>query len=122
MEHPADIVIKRIYDEVSETDGCRVLVDRLWPRGITKERARLDAWNRDVAPSTELRKWFGHAPERFGEFAQRYREEMAAQREALGHLRKIAASGRLTLLIAAKNPEINHAAVLREILTSEELL
>ena len=122
MVQPADIVIKRIYDAPSETDGCRVLVDRLWPRGITKERARLDEWNRDVAPSTELRKWFGHAPERFGEFAKRYREEMSQQREALEHLREIAASGRLTLLIAGKNPEINHAAVLKEILEKEELL
>jgi uncharacterized protein YeaO (DUF488 family) len=122
MKKAADIVIKRIYEEASEADGCRVLVDRLWPRGITKERAQLDEWNRDVAPSTELRKWFGHAPERFGEFAQRYRKEMAAQRAALQHLQEIAASGRLTLLIAGKNPEINHAAVLREILQNKEQL
>jgi uncharacterized protein YeaO (DUF488 family) len=122
MKKAADIVIKRIYEEASEADGCRILVDRLWPRGITKERAQLDEWNRDVAPSTELRQWFGHAPERFREFAQRYREEMTAQSEALRHLRKIAASGRLTLLIAGKNPEINHAAVLKEILENEEQL
>ncbi len=120
MSAPGDIVIKRVYEEPSEEDGYRLLVDRLWPRGITKERARLDAWNRDVAPSTELRKWFGHAPERFEAFAARYRAEMAERGELLQALREIAVSGRLTLVIAAKNPRINHAAVLRDILLNEE--
>jgi uncharacterized protein YeaO (DUF488 family) len=115
-----DIVVKRIYDAPSDEDGYRVLVDRLWPRGMKKERARLDEWNKTVAPSTELRKWFGHEPERFDEFAARYKEELAEHPEELQRLREIAKNRRVTLLYAAKEAEYNHTVVLRDQLASEK--
>ncbi len=108
--------IKRIYDEPATTDGMRVLVDRLWPRGMTKQRAAADVWLKDVAPSPELRAWFGHRPERFAEFAARYTEELQAN-PAVDELRRLVAqSPRCTLLYAAKDARINHAVVLREFL------
>lgn len=106
------ISIKRIYDEPRATDGYRVLVDRLWPRGVSKHQAMLDEWSKDAAPSAELRTWFGHKPERFEEFKARYREELRAN-PAVGHLRALAADqAALTLLYAAHDPAINHAVVL----------
>ena len=110
------VQIKRIYEERDATDGYRALVDRLWPRGISKARAALDAWLIELAPSTELRQWFGHGPARFAEFARRYRAELRAQCRALDELRARAARERVTLLYAARDPRINHAAVLREVL------
>lgn len=111
--------IRRIYDPVQDDDGARVLVDRLWPRGISKERAALTEWCKTVAPSNELRKWYGHVPERFDEFARRYRDELADddRAAALEHLRSLRAEhGTLTLLTATKQPDISEAAVLEEIL------
>jgi DNA-3-methyladenine glycosylase len=105
--------VKRVHDEPSPDDGFRVLVDRLWPRGVSKERARLDLWLKDVAPSTELRTWFHAAPERFDEFASRYRAELSAN-PAVGQLRDlVAAHPVVTLLYGARAPlDRNHAAVL----------
>ncbi len=108
--------IKRIHDERSDEDGVRLLVDRLWPRGISKERAALDAWRADLAPSTALRKWFMHDPQRWTEFRQRYRAELRALAPQLQALRELAAAQRVTLLYAARDPRINHAIVLRDAL------
>nr|WP_240544176.1 DUF488 domain-containing protein [Bifidobacterium sp. SO4] len=110
-------MVKRIYDEPEPDDGCRILVDRLWPRGMSRERAALDLWMKEIAPSPTLRKWFGHDPDRFAEFAERYRAELDANAEAVGALRDIiTAHGNVTLLYAAKDPLINHAVVLRDYL------
>jgi uncharacterized protein YeaO (DUF488 family) len=110
------IKIKRIYEEPSENDGSRVLVDRLWPRGVSKKDANLNGWNKEIAPSSELRKWFDHKKERFEEFAYRYREELKGKEDELNELRKIADNETLSLLYAAKDPEINQAIVLRDVL------
>ncbi|MER6051419.1 DUF488 family protein [Streptomyces sp. NPDC001793] len=112
------IEVRRVYDPPDPADGTRVLVDRLWPRGLAKEDARLTEWCKDVAPSSELRKWYGHEEGRFEEFAERYRDELAegSAREALGHLRELAADGSLTLLTATKEVPLSHAAVLKEAL------
>lgn len=111
-----EIQIKRIYEEPSPSDGTRVLVDRVWPRGVSKERAALDLWLKGVAPSTELRAWFGHAPARWPEFQDRYRAELAAMPEEVRKLRELAHSGRLTLLYGARDTERNQAVVLRDFL------
>jgi uncharacterized protein YeaO (DUF488 family) len=112
----SDIVIKRIYEPPADADGYRVLVDRLWPRGVKKDEAELDAWMKDVAPSTELRTWWDHDPERFEEFGERYLEELDGS-AALAVLRAVCASKpRVTLLYAAHDPEVNHALVLRNAL------
>jgi uncharacterized protein YeaO (DUF488 family) len=106
--------VRRIYDDPSPDDGTRVLVDRIWPRGMSKERARLDEWCKQVAPSTELRTWYGHDPKRFAEFTRRYRAELeeGERAEALAHLRELARGGTLTLLTATKAADISEAAVL----------
>lgn len=108
--------MKRAQEPASAADGHRVLIDRLWPRGVSRERARLDAWERDLAPSTELRKWFGHDPARFVEFRRRYVEELRGQRPLLTELRRQAREGRLTLVYAARDTEHNDAVVLVEVL------
>lgn len=113
------IRIKRIYDDPSADDGYRILVDRLWPRGISKARAHLDEWNKEIPPSTELRKWFDHKADRFDEFAIRYRLELEEKELQLNELRKIAEQKSVTLLYAAKDPQINHAAVLRTVILKE---
>jgi len=112
------IRIARAYDAPAADDGTRVLVDRLWPRGLSKEKAHYDEWLKTVAPTPELRKWYGHDPVRFDEFARRYRAELAEGEpsEGLAHLRDIAARGPLTLLTATKQPEISQAAVLAQVL------
>lgn len=111
-----DIRLKRIYDEPTDADGYRILVDRIWPRGVKKEAAKLDEWIKDIAPSTALRTWFGHQPERFDEFARRYTEELQAKEEQLLRIREMARSGTVTLLFGARDPEINQAVVLRRFL------
>lgn len=113
------ITYRRVYEDTSPKDGRRVLVDRVWPRGMRKEDAHLDEWLRDVAPSTELRHWYGHEPSRFEEFRRRYLAELrdAGHREAAGHLRDLAAHDRLTLLTATKDVDHSQAAVLAEWLT-----
>ncbi|OPY89800.1 MAG: hypothetical protein A4E72_00980 [Syntrophus sp. PtaU1.Bin208] len=114
------IQIKRAYDPPAPEDGYRVLVDRLWPRGLSKERAAVDEWLREVAPSNDLRRWFGHDPERWAEFKRRYFVELAAPatQEALAHLQTLAAGGGMTLLYAAKDEARNNAVVLREYLVT----
>jgi uncharacterized protein YeaO (DUF488 family) len=107
--------IKRVYDVPSAADGARVLVDRLWPRGLSKVAARVDLWMKDVAPSPALRQWFGHDPDRFTEFKRRYRAELATH-SALEELRRLGGKRRVTLLYGAKDPEINHAVVLLQAL------
>ncbi len=111
-----EIRLKRAYEKPSKADGTRVLVDRIWPRGISKDDAAVDHWLKEVAPSTELRKWFGHDAERWEEFRRRYREELQ-DNSALDELRKIAESGTTTLVYGAKDEEHNQAVVLREILS-----
>ena len=110
------INVKRIYDEPTEGDGYRILVDRLWPRGISKKEAKLDEWNKEIAPSTELRKWFGHKEERFEEFGLLYREELRTKTEELDRLKTLAKREVITLLYGAKDPAINHAVILKELL------
>jgi uncharacterized protein YeaO (DUF488 family) len=117
----ADVRVRRVYDELEDDDGVRVLVDRIWPRGMTKTKAALDEWCKDVAPSTELRKWYNHDPGKFEEFARRYGIELeqADRGQALQHLRDLAVNQRLTLLTGTKDPAISEAAVLAAILNAE---
>lgn len=111
------IKIKRAYAPAEETDGYRILVDRLWPRGISKEKAKIDLWLKSVAPSSDLRKWFGHVPERFPEFTKRYKVELA-ESGALDDLRKVLSEHPdATLLFAAHDEEHNNAVVLKELLS-----
>lgn len=111
--------IKRIYTPIEETDGYRILVDRLWPRGISKEKAQIDLWLKSVAPSNELRKWFGHDTERFPEFSERFRTELA-ESGALEELRAILKAHPVaTLLFAAHDEEHNNAVVLQNLLKTE---
>lgn len=109
--------LKRIYEPPDPSDGYRVLVDRVWPRGVSKDKAAVDEWAKELAPSTELRKWFGHDPERFREFRTRYRRELARSAEALAALRKRSKRQRVTLVYSAKDEQHNQAVVLREYLT-----
>ncbi|HZU40462.1 MAG TPA: DUF488 domain-containing protein [Solirubrobacteraceae bacterium] len=111
-----DVRRKRIYDPADPADGYRILIDRLWPRGVSKQRAALDEWARDLAPSDELRAWFAHDPERFAEFRSRYRAELEAQAGRLEKLRARAANGRVTVLYGARDPDHNNAVVLAELL------
>ncbi|MBX2950918.1 MAG: DUF488 family protein [Leadbetterella sp.] len=110
------IQIKRIYEEVGEKDGYRILVDRLWPRGVTKEKARLDEWDKEIAPSDDLRKWFGHKMENFEEFTRKYKAELKDKGEELQRIRELAEKQNVTLLYAARNTEVNHARVLLSVL------
>ena len=113
------ITIKRIYDEASDDDGFRVLVDRLWPRGISKERARIDLWVKDVAPSTELRQWFHHDAANWEEFLTRYRKELAQNKTALDELRAtLKGKPKVTLLYGAKDEKHNQALILKDILSA----
>jgi len=114
--HRSPIRIKRVYDPAARSDGLRVLVDRLWPRGLRKERARIDAWPRELAPSPALRKWFGHQRPRWRQFRARYRAELHDRESDLAGLRQRAARRPLTLLYAARDPAHNHALVLKEVL------
>jgi uncharacterized protein YeaO (DUF488 family) len=113
------IKIKRVYEESSKQDGWRVLVDRLWPRGMKKEAAHLDVWMKDIAPSDALRKWFAHKPERWSEFRKRYRTELAKKKPFVADLRKMEKDhGTVTLLFGAKDYGHNQAVALAEILKS----
>jgi uncharacterized protein YeaO (DUF488 family) len=114
-----DIRIKRAYEEPDREDGTRILVDRLWPRGLTKEKARVDLWLKDVAPSTELRKWFAHDPAKWAEFRLRYREELKRNKEQVSLLRREAAKGTVTLVYGAKDQEHNEAVILQRLLTAK---
>jgi uncharacterized protein YeaO (DUF488 family) len=112
----ADVHLKRAYEKPDRTDGRRILVDRLWPRGVSKAEAAIDEWLKDLAPSTELRKWFGHDPGQWDEFQRRYASEIHAHRELLGHLRELARHGPLTLVYSAHDEVHNDAVVLRDVL------
>ncbi len=118
MDHYNGLTSRRIYDEPASEDGIRVLVDRLWPRGVSKYRARIDEWCREIAPSTELRKWYHHDQARFEEFARRYRDELAntERAAALGDLRALANRNALTLLTATRDTNVSAAAVLADVL------
>jgi uncharacterized protein YeaO (DUF488 family) len=120
MPTAPQVQVRRVYDPPEPDDGQRVLVDRLWPRGLSKQRARLDGWCKEIAPSTELRKWYGHEPEQYAQFARRYRDELSDpdRAAALARLRELASRGRLTLLTATKRSDISEAAVLAELLTT----
>jgi uncharacterized protein YeaO (DUF488 family) len=109
--------IKRIYESPDPSDGFRVLVDRLWPRGISKERAALDLWMKEIAPSAELRRWFGHDPERWTEFQVRYRAELKKHEPDLAELRAKMRKGTVTLLFGARDVEHNEAVVLQKLLS-----
>jgi uncharacterized protein YeaO (DUF488 family) len=111
-----DIRLKRAYEPASGADGYRVLVDRLWPRGVSKQQARLDEWDSELAPSATLREWFGHDPGRFPEFRRRYIDELRGKRPRLTQLRRRARTGTLTLVYSARDSEHNDAVVLAEVL------
>lgn len=115
---PDRVQVRRIYDPPQPDDGQRVLVDRLWPRGVRKADAHFDEWCKEIAPSTELRKWYGHVADRYPEFARRYRAELddAEHTDAVAHLRELAGRGTLTLLTATKQTDVSAAAVLGEVL------
>lgn len=111
-----NVHIKRAYEPFADEDGYRVLIDGLWPRGISKERLRADAWMRELAPSAELRTWFGHDPSRWAEFQKRYRKELEAKGDLLSELCEKARKGKLTLLYGAKDEEHNNAVVVKGLL------
>ena len=113
-----NINVKRAYEPPAKGDGTRILVDRLWPRGLRKTDAAIDHWIKDIAPSTKLRKWFGHEPARWQEFRQRYADEIRGYPERLDELRACARSGRITLVFAAHDEAYNNAVVLRDVLLS----
>jgi uncharacterized protein YeaO (DUF488 family) len=108
--------LKRVYEEPSAEDGCRILVERLWPRGLSKERAAVDLWLKDVAPSPELRKWFNHDPAKWKEFQRRYREELKEKKDAVKMLKQKGKEDTVTLVYAAHDEEHNGALVLKQLL------
>ncbi|HEX6963855.1 MAG TPA: DUF488 domain-containing protein [Lacipirellula sp.] len=112
----ATIQIKRVYEEPHKSDGYRVLVDRLWPRGLTKERAALDEWRKELAPSTELRKWFAHDAAKWKGFQSRYQDELAEKADLLAELKR--RRGKVTLLYAARDEQHNEAVVLKKVIGS----
>ena len=111
-----DVRLKRAYEPAAAADGYRVLIDRLWPRGVSRERAHLDEWDRDLPPSNALRQWFGHEPSRFPEFRRRYIDELRRERPRLAELRRRAREGTVTLVYSARDSEHNDAVVLAEVL------
>ena len=117
--HMTNIRIKRAYEEPDAEDGERILVDRLWPRGLTKEKARIDLWLKNVAPSTELRKWFAHDPAKWAEFRSRYKEELKRNKEQISLLRQEASKGTVTLIYGAKDQQHNEAVILQRLLTGK---
>ena len=112
----SSIDIKRVYDEPSAGEGLRVLVDRLWPRGVSKASLKLDAWPKELTPSSELRRWYGHVPEKFEEFRRRYRAELEPHRDKLDELRSLVRGRKATLLTATRELDLSHAQVLRDLL------
>lgn len=112
-----NIQLKRIYEPFSKEDGYRILVDRLWPRGFTKQKAALDLWLKEIAPSTKLRKWFGHDPEKWKEFQKKYRIELKQNKEALDRLMDYIKKGKVTLLYGAKDEEHNEAQVIKDFIS-----
>ena len=115
-----NIQLKRVYEEPGEADGKRILIDRLWPRGLTKEKARIEIWLKDIAPSTELRTWFGHDPSKWDDFKKRYRNELKNNSETVSKLIEQISQGKVTLVYSAKDKEHNNAVVLAEYLGERE--
>nr|WP_245497787.1 DUF488 domain-containing protein [Rhizobium ruizarguesonis] len=115
----SDICLRRVYELADSSDGTRVLIDRLWPRGLRKADVILDLWLQEIAPTSELRKWFNHDPSRFEEFSERYRFELAGNPGPVNSLRSLAAKGRVTLLYAAHDGRFNHAVVLAQYLDAQ---
>ena len=113
-----NIQLKRIYEAGSKEDGYRILVDRLWPRGFTKEKAALDLWLKEIAPSNELRKWFGHDPDKWKDFQKKYQQELKQNKEAVDILKDYIQKGNVTLLYAAKDEEHNEAQVIKDFISS----
>lgn len=111
--------LKRVYDDPANEDGLRILVDRLWPRGLARQKARIDHWAKDIAPSTELRRWFGHETEKWPEFQRRYEAELRGNRVEVEALRELVGNGTATLLFAARDAGHNNAVVLRDFLASK---
>ncbi len=111
--------IKRVYQQLDDQEGTRILVDRLWPRGLNQEKADIDLWLKEIAPSTELRKWFAHDPKKWVEFQRRYREELRNNADQVSLLKKEAAKGPITLLYGAKDEKHNQAVVLHSVLESK---
>ncbi|MFA5072601.1 MAG: DUF488 domain-containing protein [Nitrospirota bacterium] len=111
------IKLKRIYEKPEKGDGYRILVDRLWPRGVSKERAALDLWLKEIAPSDSLRKWFSHDPEKWSEFKKKYKAELKANEEDVTQLKSLARKGTITLLYAAKDEEHNEALVIKDFIS-----
>lgn len=118
----ASVKLKRAYEPVSDDDGKRILVDRLWPRGVSKANAALGQWMKEIAPTTDLRKWFGHDPQRWEEFCHRYREELHRNAELLSHLRSLAREGTVTLVYSAHDEVHNDAVVLRDVILGRPAL
>jgi uncharacterized protein YeaO (DUF488 family) len=112
----SSIAIKRAYDEPSPQDGVRILIDRLWPRGLSKAKLKIDAWPRELTPSTDLRKWYGHEPSRFAEFRRRYGAELTEHKDQLDALRAMANGRAVTLITATREVDLSHAVVIREML------
>ena len=116
-----DIRVKRVYEAPTAEDGLRILVDRLWPRGLTREKARIDLWLKELAPSTELRKWFNHEPDKWEVFKQRYLQELQQQPAALAHAIEAMGTGPVTLLFAAREVRFNDAVALREFILARSI-
>jgi uncharacterized protein YeaO (DUF488 family) len=112
----SSIAIKRAYDKPSLQDGVRILIDRLWPRGVSKAKLKVDVWPRELTPSTDLRKWYGHEPSRFAEFRGRYRAELAEHKDQLDALRSMVRGRTATLITATREVDLSHAVVMREML------
>src|SRR5690625_19344 len=110
------IIIKRIYEKASDKDGYRILVDRIWPRGVSKDNAKLDEWKKEIAPSTELRKWFDHKEKRFDAFVDKYKKELEEKKTELQYIKNISKKQQVCLLYGAKNEKYNQAVVLKEFL------
>jgi uncharacterized protein YeaO (DUF488 family) len=116
----ASIAIKRAYDKPSSQDGMRILIDGLWPRGLSKAKLKINAWPRELTPSTDLRKWYGHEPARFAEFRRRYRAELAEHAKELAALRATVKGRAATLITATREVDLSHAAVMREMLQGKK--
>jgi uncharacterized protein YeaO (DUF488 family) len=115
------VKLKRVYEEPSKEDGFRILVERLWPRGITKQRASVDLWLKEIAPSTELRKWFGHDPKKWDQFCKRYLAELKQKKDSLKLLKQKIKEGSVTLVYAARDEKYNGAVVLKAVLEGNEI-
>ncbi len=108
------IWLKRVYETQSRSDGCRILVERLWPRGLSKQDAKIDLWPKEAAPSTELRRWFNHEPDKWAEFKRRYAKELGARRESLEPILERVRAGRVTFVFASRESQFNNAVALKE--------